>query len=60
MTSTATVTATATETATDTATAPIKTLSTLENHTIPPFYACYLLRSKMNGKFGKRTYVGST
>jgi len=37
-----------------------KNLSTLENHSVPKFYACYLLRSKMNGKFGRRTYVGST
>lgn len=37
-----------------------KNLSTLEKHTIPSFYACYLLRSKAGGKFGRRTYVGST
>lgn len=37
-----------------------QSLSTLENHTVPPFYACYLLRSKKNGKFSRRTYVGST
>lgn len=49
-----------THTLTQNAAAPVKTLSTLENHTIPPFYACYLLRSKLNGKFSKRTYVGST
>ena len=49
-------------------------VSTLENHDVPPFYACYLLRSwvdpmlwamltrdrKRGGKFGKRTYIGST
>ena len=46
-------------TATAAATTP-KSLSTLENHHIPPFYACYLLRSKKNGKFSRRTYVGST
>ncbi|GAA5824349.1 hypothetical protein JCM5353_007035 [Sporobolomyces roseus] len=34
------------------------TTSTLLNHTIPPFYACYLLRS-FNPKRGG-TYIGST
>ncbi|WVF71317.1 hypothetical protein IAT40_006120 [Kwoniella sp. CBS 6097] len=29
------------------------------NHTIPPFYACYLLRSRATPK-SNRTYVGST
>lgn len=42
--------------------APLATTSrsTLENHVVPPFWACYLLRSKRNGKFSKFTYVGST
>ncbi|GAA5874157.1 hypothetical protein JCM16303_005756 [Sporobolomyces ruberrimus] len=37
---------------------PFSTTSTLLNHTIPPFYACYLLRS-FNPKRGG-TYIGST
>ncbi|GAA6013354.1 hypothetical protein JCM10207_000865 [Rhodosporidiobolus poonsookiae] len=32
--------------------------STIENHTIPPFYACYLLRSFNKQRGG--TYIGST
>ncbi|GAA5915136.1 endonuclease [Sporobolomyces salmoneus] len=36
----------------------LSTTSTLLNHTIPPFYACYLLRS-FNPKRGG-TYIGST
>ncbi|WVQ80842.1 hypothetical protein IAT38_002949 [Cryptococcus sp. DSM 104549] len=38
-----------------------KTTSTLldGNHVFPPFYACYLLRSKASQK-SNRTYVGST
>ncbi|WVN88436.1 uncharacterized protein L203_103646 [Cryptococcus depauperatus CBS 7841] len=38
-----------------------KTRSTLldGNHVFPPFYACYLLRSKETAR-SKRTYIGST
>ncbi|GAA5950664.1 hypothetical protein JCM3765_000571 [Sporobolomyces pararoseus] len=39
-------------------TAALSTTSTILNHTIPPFYACYLLRS-FNPKRGG-TYIGST
>lgn len=35
-------------------------MSSLTNHTIPPFYACYLLRSKKNNTFSHRFYIGST
>ncbi|WVW84080.1 structure-specific endonuclease subunit SLX1 [Kwoniella bestiolae CBS 10118] len=42
-------------------TEPRKSTSTLldGNHTFPPFYACYLLRSKATAH-SNRTYVGST
>lgn len=33
-------------------------VSTIENHTIPPFYACYLLHSKSTSRYA--TYIGST
>lgn len=35
------------------------TLSTILNHSIPPFYACYLLKS-YNPKRPHMTYIGST
>ncbi|GAA5824767.1 hypothetical protein JCM11251_005332 [Rhodosporidiobolus azoricus] len=38
--------------------APVSTTSTVLNHTIPPFYACYLLRSFNKARGG--TYIGST
>ncbi|GAA5936878.1 hypothetical protein JCM10213_000128 [Rhodosporidiobolus nylandii] len=37
---------------------PSSTTSTVLNHTIPPFYACYLLRSFNKARGG--TYIGST
>lgn len=33
--------------------------STILNHTIPPFYACYLLKSTST-KLNNKTYIGST
>ncbi|GAA99290.1 uncharacterized protein L969DRAFT_93754 [Mixia osmundae IAM 14324] len=41
---------------------PVISRSTLLEgaHTIPRFYACYLLRSKRNDKYSNRTYIGST
>lgn len=36
-----------------------KTKSSLVSHTLPPFYACYLLRSMKSPK-SRTTYIGST